>query len=170
MKRPALFALLAVAALAVGAQNYVFFSSIADRPRAVLEDDEEEALWDESESDALREIGTARVAAWVSEQAGRGRSPFLTAAEARLLQGSASFVSPAGGPRLSGTLWSRGRRIAWIDGRAHVEGDFVGEHRIDRIEPARVLLRRGDETLPLTVSNPGTTASTASSEAASDDE
>ena len=70
---------------------------------------------------------------------------WIGAAEAERL-GESSTV---GLPQLSATLWSPARRVAWIDGSPRSEGDLVGEHVVEIIEPNAVVLRRGDARLRL---------------------
>ena len=146
MRNRKLVVLLVAAALAVGVQNYVFFSSLADRPDPVR--GELDAALEEAEDPAdapLAPVDPHALASWLSSQPGPARSPFLTRDEARRLGESRSPLLP----RLTGTLWSPGRRVAWLDGSPWSEGDWVGLHRIARIDRDRVLLERGDAEIAL---------------------
>ncbi|NOY53169.1 MAG: hypothetical protein GXP58_06050 [Deltaproteobacteria bacterium] len=74
--------------------------------------------------------------------AGAGRDPFV-------LPGGETFAVPQVSsktnrlPRLNAVLWSRGRRVALLDGEIHQEGENISGHRILRIEPDRVILAGG---------------------------
>ena len=88
---------------------------------------------------------------------GMWSNPFLTRAEEEQLRGAAG-VAGAGGrqssrPRVTGTLWSPQRRVAWVDGRPRVEGEQVGNARIVRIERDQVVMRRGGRELRIPVSS-----------------
>lgn len=147
MKNRALLILLAVLAVAVSLENFIFFSSRGDD---LSWDDEEieEALESDTtstEPEVLPSVEHPRLVAWLREQPGPGRSPFLTRAEAERLGESSTL----GLPQLSATLWSAARRVAWINGLPRSEGDLVGEHVVERIEPKAVVLRRGADLVRL---------------------
>lgn len=145
--------LLAVAAAAVAMQNYIFFSNLAVAPNSVPDDEEDEGLldWDDEELVALDVLEESLVASWIAERLGQPRNPFLTAEEDRRLAGPRDAIA-IGLPRVTGTLWSENRRVAWIDGRPRSEGDWVGDHRILRIEPTRVALSRPEGEDPMVLS------------------
>ncbi len=147
MKRRGLLILLPILAVAVALENFIFFAS---RGQDLGWDDEEnDEVFDpesaDTESEALPPVEELRLAAWLREQPGPGRSPFLTRAEAERLGESSAL----GLPQLSATLWSPERRVAWIDGSPRSERDLVGEHVVESIEPKAVVLRRGDARLRL---------------------
>ncbi|MEM7410911.1 MAG: hypothetical protein AAF430_11800 [Myxococcota bacterium] len=147
-------ALLGIAAIAVGVQNYLFFTSGPDMG-GVDDDEEEEDFIDfgegEGESPAAAKppppVGNATAAAWMALQPGPMRSPFLTLGEAALRDAERPLEM-----RVGGVLFGPTRRVAWIDGRPHSEHDWVGEHRIERIGPESVWLRVGDELMEVAVS------------------
>jgi len=144
--------LLGGAAFAVGIQNYIFFSNLSDKPFVIADEDEDEALdWDDRERVALDPLDPSVIAKAVFGQSGEPRNPFLTAEEGRLLDGAGNEIA-MGMPRVTGTLWSQGRRVAWIDGRPQSEGDWVNEYKILRIEPSRVALTRGEGESPMILS------------------
>ncbi len=147
MKNRGLLILLAVFAVAVALENFIFFSSSGSD---LGWDDEEieEVLDSEStstETEVLPPIEELRLMTWLREQPGTGRSPFLTRAEAEQLGESPTLELP----QLSATLWSADRRVAWIDGSPRSEGDRVGEHVVEIIEPKAVVLRSSDTRLRL---------------------
>ena len=147
MKRRVLIVLFSLVVVAVAIENFVFFSSFGSGPKSTSRQ-LEEALDSEAastETEPLPPIERARLTAWLDRPPGSGRSPFLTRAEAEQLGQSQAL----GLPRLSATLWSDERRVAWIDGRPHSEGDFVRDHQVERIEPKAVVLRRGDTQVHL---------------------
>jgi hypothetical protein len=142
VKNRALLILLAILAVAVALENFIFFSRSGDD--LSWDDGEiEEALESQAtstESEVLPAVERPRLVAWLREQPGPGRSPFLTRAEAERLGESPALALP----QLSATLWSADRRVAWIDGSPRSEGDLVGDHEVESIEPKAVVLRRGD--------------------------
>jgi hypothetical protein len=148
-----LIALLSLVVVAVAIENFVFFSSFGSDPRPISRQ-LEEALDPEAastETEPLPPIERARITAWLDRRPGSGRSPFLTRAEAEQLGQSQAL----GLPHLSATLWSAARRVAWIDGSPRSEGDFVGEHQVERIEPKGVVMRRGDARVHLEMGSAG---------------
>jgi|GEM_PF-4469666 len=169
MTRLVLIPLLALAAVAVTIQNVLFFSG---RGGAALvageggEDDDAEDPMDplfEAEADARRPVvplSSVQLRDWLASLRVAGdveRNPFLTRAEEEQLRGAAG-VAGAGGrqssrPRVTGTLWSPQRRVAWVDGRPRVEGEQVGNARIVRIERDQVVMRRGGRELRIPVSS-----------------
>ena len=76
------------------------------------------------------------------------RSPFLTRAE----QAALLWAGYPDVPRLTGTLVSLERKIAWFDDRPRIEGERVGKYWVERIEPGRAFLRFQDELLPVEIS------------------
>jgi hypothetical protein len=145
MRGPKLWIALAAAAIAVGIQNYVFFSSQSDPPRARSQHRNAERDEAPQRSEALEPIDSAALARWMETLPTPGRSPFLTRDESDALGGPVGTTLPS----LDGTLWSRHRRVAWIGGQPHSEGDWVGVHRLERIEPSGVVLRQGANRLHL---------------------
>ncbi len=146
MKGPKLWIVLAASAIAVGFQNYVFFSGLDDGPRSFLGEFDEEFEDEDGEyQEAMDPIGDVRLATWIETLPTPGRSPVLPQTEADALGGEVMTARP----RLSGTLWSPDRRVAWIGGHPHSEGDWVGEHWVERIEPSGVVLRQGENRLHL---------------------
>ena len=153
MSQRKLIALLVVAAIVVAGENYIYFSGDDAQPRRNLLDSDEDDAEDfepsgEDAATPLEPVDLESVKAWRTAQAGPGRSPFLTRAEADALGESISLSLP----RLEGTLFSRGRRIAWIGGWPHREGEWLGEHQLQRIEADAVWLVRGQEVTRLPVS------------------
>jgi len=149
MNQRKLLLLLPIAAVAVGIQNYVFFSSL---PSASSDFDEE--LADESLLGEMAEpsrvsgpLAPEALAAWLQEQPASARSPFMTRLEAMSL-GEALERSL---PRLSGTLIGATRKIAWLDGIPRIEGEEIGRHRIAAISRDRVVLRRGRDEWQLRI-------------------
>lgn len=148
MRRSRAIALIGVAAVAVAVENYLFFGG-SSLPTSSVGDEEDEEYGDERAPDdgdlALAPLENERLARWFASHPGRGRNPFLTRAEAGLT-GDSSVPTV---PRLAGVLWSPIRRVAWIDGTPRVEDDWVGDHRIERIQRDSVWLRRGEHSIQL---------------------
>ncbi len=144
MKGPKLWLILGASAVAVGFQNYVFFSNL-EGARSVLPGEFDEEFEDEDEADeeAMQPLDGVELATWIETLPTPGRSPFLTREEAMALGGPVSTALP----RVAGTLWSPDRREAWIGGHPHSEGDWVGDHWIEAIEPSVVVLRQGERRL-----------------------
>lgn len=142
MKRLALIALVCVVAVAVAIENFLFFSSSGSELKW-SNPDIDEALDSQETSidpDPLPPIEGPQLIAWLNRWPGAGRNPFLTRAEEEQLGGSEALALP----HLSATLWSAGRRVAWIDGSPCSEGDLVREHQVESIEPKSAVLRHGD--------------------------
>lgn len=137
---------LAVAAVAVLLENvlYVQLSSPAAPSAAEAESEDVEPVMGVDSpraicADALR----GYLAALPDLES--TRSAFLTRAEAEALLSSGT-PAHAGGERflvLDGTLVNGERRVAWLDGIAVSEGDWLGDHELIQIEPRFVLLRKG---------------------------
>lgn len=150
MRGPKLWIILAASAVAVGFQNYVFFSSQGGAPRVLLPEFEEEFEGAEEDfEETLARVDSGRLARWIETLPAPGRSPFLTQVESDALGGPVATALP----RLAGTLWSRDRRVAWIGGHPHSEGDWVGDHWVERIEPFGVVLRQGESRVQLRASD-----------------
>lgn len=151
MRGPKLWALLAGSAIAVGFQNYVFFSNLDGGPAlgSVFDEMIEEDDLDDEAVDAMLPISALEVDTWIETLPAPGRNPFLTAAEAEALGGGPIHHAL---PQVVGTLWSPDRRVAWIDGLPHSEGDWIGEHRVESIGPGGVVLRQGEARLHLRAS------------------
>lgn len=144
--------LLAVAAAAVTVQNAIFFGAQPDAASpevAALAGGATaapEAPQEPGAPEAPPPVSAEALSQWLAElrSAHPARSPFLTRDEAeRLVARAAPQAEPrevAARPVLNGTLWSAGRRIAWIDGIPRAEGDDLGGRTVVRIEPGRVLL------------------------------
>ncbi len=155
MKGPKVAILLGIAAVAVGAQNYLYFSEASDTPRAIDEPEDEEFFEDEAPLGAeVLELDVHAVAAWLANRDGRERSPFLTAAEAREFGGLQPMTDDGLALELSGTLWSTGRRVAWINGHPRSEGDWIGETQLQRIDSHSVVLVRDGTRIPLNLDRP----------------
>jgi hypothetical protein len=147
VKRRALIALFCVVTVAVGVENFLFFSS-SGRNLTWSHPDLDEALESETtsaEPEPLSPIVRPQLVAWLKQRAGAARNPFLTRAEEDQLGESRARTLP----HLSATLWSAGRRVAWIDGAPRSEGDFVREHEVESIEPRGAVLRDGDTRVHL---------------------
>jgi hypothetical protein len=149
VKRRGLLILLPILAVAVALENFIFFASSGED--LGWDDEEIEEVFDSdstsTETEVLPPIEELRLVTWLREQPGPGRSPFLTRAESERLGESSAL----GLPELSATLWSPARRVAWIDGSPRSEGDLVGDHLVESIEPKAVVLRRGDTRLRLEI-------------------
>jgi hypothetical protein len=145
---------LIVAAVVVAVENYLFFTGGPDADRGAESDEvaDERTRADTEETGAPQPVNATQVAAWISLQPDDPRSPFLTRAEALVLGDEVRSLDL----RLRGVLWGPTRRVAWIDGRPRSENDWVGEHRVERIEPEAVWLRRGDELVELAIERDGT--------------
>lgn len=140
MNRLTIGALLAGSAVAVGFQNYVFFSQPISAPIPV-ENQEVEPEWvDPPAVDRLPAIDEDSLTRWIASLGPASRNPFLTREESE----SAEHPRPDSSLRVAGVLWGADRRVAWIDGAPHSEGDWVGDVQIVRIAPDGVALRRGD--------------------------
>lgn len=85
-------------------------------------------------------LSRSAVAELAQRATGVTHSPFLTRAEEAELFGAGA----AGLPRLSGTLVSHERRVAWLDDHPRLQGESYAGFRVERIEPDRVLLRDRD--------------------------
>jgi len=159
MKGPKLAVLLVIGAIGVGFQNYVFFSGLPDAPKAAEEPEEEEERA-VAAATGVEELAPQAVAAWLASQGGHERSPFLTEAEAFEHEPQDVLAAGESGPalQLSGTLWSAGRRVAWINGRPRSEGDWVGQNQLVRIESRRVVLMRDGRRIPLGIHRARTAA------------
>jgi len=152
MRGPKLAAVLGVAFIAVGIQNYVFFSSAPGPPvRIHGEEPDDPSEADGALSSGVGELDAVALEAWFSSHGGPERNPFLTAAEAF----DEHDLAPVGDDdpvlRLTATLWSPDRRVAWINGRPHSEGDWIAGSQILRIESRTVVLNRGCRQFPLTI-------------------
>jgi hypothetical protein len=155
VRRKKLLILLPLAAVAVGFQNYVFFSGLSSGPGPVDEELEEQiTLEDGDEARAPTPVDPLLLAEWLGAQPSMPRSPFLTRAEAEELGEFNAFALPA----LTATLWSPLRRVAWMNGRPLSEGDLVAGHALERIEPRQVVLRRGDVVVRVPIGRPADSA------------
>jgi len=118
-------------------------------PKVADEDPSAQVAGDEaapgSDRGPLDAVSREEVRAYLAGLSPEERNPFGTSGE------GGPAPSGTSGPQLSGTLWSAGRRVAWIDGAPHSEGERVGEHDLLRIDRERVLLGRGEERIELDV-------------------
>ncbi|MGH0029911.1 MAG: hypothetical protein ACQGVC_08975 [Myxococcota bacterium] len=169
MRRRWIGALLGAAALAVTVQNVVFFRS--RMPAAPDAGEPLDAVGDETEPDAppeLDPVGYEQALAYLASlPTGEiPRSPFLTLDEAVALAGGAKAGRDGAAlPRLAGTLWSRARRVAWLDGVPHSEGDRIADFELERIDAGSVLLRRGEQSLRVATDRGGAPGRTTGAEA-----
>jgi len=170
MTRRVLIPLLALAAVAVTIQNVLFFSGRGGGAALLAEEggdaDEAEDPMDElfeREPDAQRPVlplFSVQLQDWLVSLRVAGdveRNPFLTRAEEEHLRGGPGAAAVGGSgasrPWVTGTLWSRQRRVAWVNGRPRVEGEQVGDARIVRIERDQVVMRREGKELRIPVSS-----------------
>ena len=154
MNRRLGFALLGLAAFAVVVENVIVFRHVL-MPRAAVSTDDFEAdeATDGSDASAMEPVTDARLSDYVDGLSGRPRSPFLTRSEAEELDSLGNDARDPADPglTLTGTLWSRGQRIAWINGFPLAEGDTIDSRRIEHIERAAVLLSVNGSTLRIVV-------------------
>ena len=133
--------LLVAAAIAIGIENWLFFSGSAGPTPVAASDDASEpaesdpAPGDPSEARVPPPPGV-RVSALASllESFDALRSPFLPT--------SAGSRDGLGIPALAGLLIGAERRIAWLGSHARSEGELYDGFVVARIEPARVVLER----------------------------
>ncbi|MCG8588411.1 MAG: hypothetical protein MJE66_03900 [Proteobacteria bacterium] len=159
MKRRLVPLLLACGLLAT-AYNVVVFAGLFRGPNLVgIEDDDSEERDSEEETGfaaTLSDVSPREVREYLDGLATPFRNPFGFSAEgldATTLTGASA--APTRGPLvLEGTLWSRGRRVAWIDGHPRAEGDEFAGYQVVRIRPEAVWLLRHDEELRLNVGQP----------------
>ncbi|MBM4337632.1 MAG: hypothetical protein FJ108_17225 [Deltaproteobacteria bacterium] len=141
MKRRIVATLLIVATIAIGIENWLFFSSGWGGTPVAASDDESAsdgsgpAGQDPSEAQ-LPPPPALAVSALASllESFDALRSPFLPTRE-----GSREGL---GIPALAGLLIGDGRRVAWLGSHARSEGELYDGFVVARIEPARVVLER----------------------------
>lgn len=171
--------LLGICALAVAVQNYRFFSGSADLASAVVNalTDEFNDGFDDSADPLLEPLDALQpeqVADYLRGlQTRTSRNPFLTRNEADRVAGIsqpgiADSEREGGLPVLRGTLWSEGRRVAWIGGSARAEGERIDGMLLERIEQGRVTLLRGHERFLVGVT-PAAAAPVATQESAKDE-
>lgn len=141
------FALLGLAALAVGIENFLYFRSEEAASREPAEELPAESA-PRSRGAPLAQLSRGTVDAYLATLPAPGRNPFLTLAEWNALAASAE-AGAADLPRLAGTLTSPERRSAWIDGRIAREGDRVRGRELLRIERRAVWL--DDDPAPLRI-------------------
>ncbi len=147
---------LAIAAVAVAIQNFVFFS--ASSPPVVPGEADGEPAAEANAAAAPVAMGPVCADALSAFLAAlpdleRARNSFLTRAEAMALADAA----PAEGLEslvLDGTLVNAERRVAWLDGIPTSEGGWVGDHELLRVEPGAVLLKKGDAQLRIELRKP----------------
>lgn len=142
MKTRVVVPLLAAAALVIGVENWLFFSSDSPQPAAASEgeDADSESPDDTAGSDGTRAhvppppyLGIPALAALLATFDDL-RSPFLpTRAEAS---------NGLGLPDFGGLLIGSGRRIAWLGDHARSEGELYQGWTVARIEESRVVLER----------------------------
>ena len=157
-KRVAVF--LAVSSVAVAIENVVYLR--ASSPSLV---DPSDALA-ESPADADGAAVPGAIGVVCADALGRflaalpdlerARSSFLTRAEDLALAATRPLEDEAGLQSLvlEGTLVNAERRIAWFDGIAASEGDWVGDHTVLRIEPRSVVVRKGADQLRIDLREP----------------
>lgn len=137
-----------LAALSVGivVEYWLLFSAPSEVRTASRERAPEGSLEsDEPEQGALPPVPRARILEALAALGGEPRSPFSALTEAR--------EQVRIRHRLTGTLVSRGHRVAWIDGRPRVVGDWLGSSRVfvSRIDDGRAVLSGGGGPIELRV-------------------
>jgi hypothetical protein len=142
---------LVAAGSLVAVENAVFFLGERDTPLPAdahaTETGDPGPQESEEASARLSPVSVADLDAYLKELPEGSRNPFLTRLEAEQTGGGPAVGSPrAPLPLLSGTLSSEQRRVAWIDGSPHAEGDAVGDYRLERIERGSIVLRGHGET------------------------
>ena len=164
MNRRIGFALFGLAALAVAAQNWLFFFG-GDDPAWGDQD------WELGEDGEVPEEHEAVPLPPVTRQAWRthldgladagffARSPFASADEAE--PGAPGPVRQGAElrPVVTGTMVGE-RRVAWVDGYPRSEGDRVGRHEIRRIDADAVWFegRTGRFRVPVSAAAPPASA------------
>jgi hypothetical protein len=148
---------LAAAALAVGVENALLLGG-SDGSASVAPEAPAGASDPPSAGEALKPLPpvspeeVARVLAALPAVPG-DRSPFEPGSDGG--EAHAAAAPAEGPPPLTGVLWSPARRIAFLAGRARTEGESVGEYRLERIEPDRVVLRGRAQVLHVEVRDGG---------------
>lgn len=155
MNRRLLIPLLVAVGLAVVVEYVMFFGGESDPPAlesgaAALDAQAEEGRDPEAvmAPAGLEPATELAVASWLGRLGQDERTPFLTLAEAHARVPKHVVQLP----RFGGTLWSRGRRIVWLDERPYVEGDHPGDFEVAAIEPAGVVLHVGGKPVRLSFS------------------
>ncbi len=139
--------LLGAAALAVAVENFLYFRPEPAPPPASDSEASAEVPAEGAEA-ALAAVAREALEAYLASLPEPSRNPFLTLAEANALaQGGGAEVIDM--PLLEGTLTSRERRVAWLDGHIAREGDRVRGFELLRIEPRAVWMGGGAEPLRL---------------------
>lgn len=145
MKARVVVPLLALGTIAIGVENWLYFSADAhplaaassEADGADVEGDELAAgsggaLEAEAEPPPL--LGLAELAALLESFDGL-RSPFLP--------DGAEHAEELGLPRFAGLLIGGDRRVAWLGDHARSEGELYQGFSVTRVEASRVVLERG---------------------------
>lgn len=141
MKRRIVATLLVAATIAIGIENWLFFSSRAGRTPVAASDDASEPQESAQAGPVPAEAQlppppavAASALAALLESFDALRSPFLPT--------GAGSREGLGIPTLAGLLIGDERRIAWLGDHARSEGELYDGFVVARIEPARVVLER----------------------------
>jgi len=147
LRSKAFLLILAVSVLFAVYRNYTFFRKrfravtpqVSAAPRSsepatgrTLEKDGGNRLSRLSAADRLRFAG------------GLGRDPFVLPGE-KTVAGAAGDSKTNRLPLLKAVLWSRGRRVALLNGEILREGEKIYGRKILRIQPDRVILSGGGD-------------------------
>lgn len=145
MKPPVAVALIGAGVLAL-AYNVRIYSELLSPPKSSMnpatsaEGEESEQV--SEQPDAVASLDVERMRAFLASLPPRTRDPFHFASESNSAPGVASAQLV-----VQGVLIGKDRRIAWINDRAHGEGEEVGGQLIVKIEPGLVRLRSGDREI-----------------------
>ena len=148
--------LLAAATLAIGVENWLYFSrdatpvaasasdaELSDAEGGGAEVDSHGALAARTEPPPL--LGVAALVALLASFDAL-RSPFLPA--------GAETAEDAGLPRFGGLLIGAERRVAWLGDHARSEGQLYEGWTVARVEASRVVLERGGRRYSLWLDAP----------------
>lgn len=141
MNRRLLIPIALVLGVVVAIEYLTFFGGSEEVPAVVVDDATDSSAGSEETAagatDApLAPIGELTLATWLESLGRQDRTPFLTLAEIRAREPKNVVHLP----RFGGTLWSRGRRIVWLDERPYAEGDRPDGFTVATIEPSGVVL------------------------------
>lgn len=156
MKPRIVVPLLAAATLAIGIENWLYFSRDAAPIAAAASDAEESFAEDgglEADSRGAHEaraappplLGAAALAALLASFDAL-RSPFLPA--------GGEISEDLGLPSFGGLLIGTERRIAWLGDHARSEGELYEGWTVARVEESRVVLERGGRRYSLWLDAP----------------
>lgn len=140
--------LVGAAAIGVGVENFLYFRPESAPPPSSDSEESAEAPA-EGAAAALDVVAREKLEAYLASLPEPSRNPFLTLAEADALAQGGGAAEVIDLPLLEGTLTSRERRVAWLDGHIAREGDRVRGFELLRIEPRAVWMGGGAEPLRL---------------------